>query len=1146
MTTGKQSPAVTHSGGQIPVVAIGASAGGLRALTELFRTVPPHPGVAFVVVLHLEATSESHLSDILAKVARMPVTPVGEPTVPRPDHVYVLPPDRTLALEGGKLVPHKRTEPPGLHHPVDELFASVAAGLKSRAIAIVLSGTGTDGVRGAPAVREQGGLVIAQDPDTAEFREMPENAIGTGTVDRVMAPDAMSTVIDQYLSNLDLTEASATQELTAPTNHFEALLALLRHHSGTDFSNYKTATLLRRIHRRAGLSNAPSLADYLQLVRERPKERETLLNDLLITVTRFKRDPEAWADLAEHVIKPLVSAQTASNPIRAWVPGCASGEEAYTLAILIAEESERQSKPFLCDIFATDISEAALSVARTGTYPRSALQELAPSERKHFNLEGDHARISPKLREAIIFARHNVIQDPPFSQLDLIICRNVFIYFKAEVQKRVARLFHFALREGGTLFLGSAEGLEGLDDLFQVIAKPSRIYRRIGPRRADAIEFPAGADRMRLLPATSEALGRPPAVRIAEASLRALADRYAPASVVIDQQMGALYFHGDTRKFLVQPPGETTQNILALANEGLRSALRSGIRNARKTGAPVTAVGHLADNGAKQHVEIEVSPVSNGRDRGLLLVSFRSGPPVRRQALPEESPSSRERELELEVLALRDELRTAQQEAQATQEDLKASNEEVVSMNEELRSSNEELETSKEELQSLNEELSTLNAQLRHKVEELQQSTSDLRNLLTSSGIATLFLDRTLKVRWFSPAAAPLFNLLDSDVGRPITDLVSKLTDGSFANDCRAVQQQLAPIERQVQSSGGETYLRRVTAYRNADDRIDGVVVTFLDVTGIQEARDFAEKIVETIPMPLVVLSKDLKVIFANEPFFALFRVEPDETYGRRVFKIGKGQWNIPELKHLLEDVLPSRQSFEGHLVEQEFASIGKRAMLLSGRQIDHVQLVLLAIEDITERRAAEKQQKVLAAELSHRVKNALTVVQALASQTAAHCTSLEEFQNVFLGRLRAFAKAHSQLIERAWEGGDLKAIIEDALSLHGERIDITEGPAISMKPKAALALNMILHELATNALKYGALSTEAGRVQVSWTVIEEKDGRMLHLHWQESGGPAVKAPERKGFGTKLIEQSMAFELGGKVHLDFDPGGLRCELVFAY
>lgn len=893
------------------------------ALTAFFKTVPPHPGVAFVVVLHLEATSESHLSEILGQVARMPVAPVVEPTVPRPDHVYVLPPDRTLALDDGKLVPHKRTEAPGLHHPIDELFTSVASGLKDRAIAIVLSGTGTDGTRGVPAVREQGGLVIAQDPDTAEFREMPENAIATGMVDSIMAPDAMTKVIDQYLSNLELAESSAAQELKAPTNHFEALLALLRHHSGIDFGNYKTATLLRRIHRRAGLCNTPNLADYLHLVRERPKERETLLNDLLITVTRFKRDPEAWTDLAEHVIKPLVREQTANTPIRAWVPGCASGEEAYTLAILIAEESERQDKTFVCDIFATDVSEPALSVARAGVYPRSALLDLSPSERKYFVLEGDQARISPKLREPIIFARHNVIQDPPFSQLDLVVCRNVFIYFKPEVQKRVARLFHFALRDGGTLFLGSAEGIEGLDHLFQPVAKPSRIYRRIGPRRADAIEFPAGADRTRLLPAASDLLGRSPHARISDVTLRALADRYAPASVVVNQQMDVLYFHGDTRKYLTQPPGETTQNILALANEGLRAALRNAIRNSRKAGATVTVSSHLSTDGSRHLVEIEASPIPNGRDRGLLLISFRSGPIVHRELAAEEPLSSREKELELEVIALRDELRTAQQEAQATQEDLKASNEEVVSMNEELRSSNEELETSKEELQSLNEELSTLNAQLRHKVDELQQSTSDLRNLLTSSGIATLFLDRALRVRWFSPAAAPLFNLLDSDIGRPITDLSSKLTNGSFADDCRAVQQQLAPIERQVQSSGGETYLRRVTAYRNADDRIDGVVVTFLDVTGIQEARDFAEKIVETIPMPLLVLSKDLKVVFANEPFFALFRVEPDETYGRRVFEIGKGQWNIPELKHLLEDVLPSKRSFEGHLVEREFEGIG-------------------------------------------------------------------------------------------------------------------------------------------------------------------------------------------------------------------------------
>lgn len=1129
-----------------PTVALGASAGGLKALSEFFRTVPEHPGVAFVVVLHLEATSESHLSDILAKLVRMPVAPVTAPTVPLPDHVYVLPPDRTLTLDEGRLVPRQRTESPGQHRPVDELFASVAAGLKDRAIAVVLSGTGFDGSRGVPTIRERGGLVIAQDPTTADFGEMPENAIATGTVDRIIAPEAMGAAISQYLANLDLSEATAPGELAAPTNDFQGLLALLRNHSGIDFGNYKTSTLLRRIHRRAGLCNAPDLADYAQLVRDRPQERDVLLNDLLITVTRFKRDPEAWRDLDEHIIRPLVTAQSSNQPIRAWVAGCASGEEAYTLAILMAEEAERQDKPFLSDIFATDVSEPALAVARGGVYPRSALQDLSSSERKYFAIEGDRARISEKLRRPIVFARHNIIQDPPFSQLDLVICRNVFIYFKPEVQRRVARLFHFSLREGGTLFLGSAEGVEGIDHLFQVVAKTSRIYRRMGPKRADSIEFPVGANRTRLPATTSDLLSRSPHVRIIETSLRALADRHAPASVVIDRQMDVLYFHGETRRFLAQPPGETTQNVMALAGDGMRAALRSAVRGARESGTPATATGHLSIDGSTQRVDIEAVPVLNGRDRGLLLISFNSGPPARPQPPLDQGSPSRERELELELMALRDELRAANQEAHAAQQDLTASNEEVVSMNEELRSSNEELETSKEELQSLNEELSTLNAQLRHKVDELQQSTSDLRNLLSSSGIATLFLDRAQRVRWFSPAAAPLFNLRDSDIGRPITDLVSMLTDESFAVDCKAVQERLAPIERQVQSSGGETFIRRVTAYRNADDRIDGVVVTFLDVTGIQQAREFAEKIVETIPMPLIVLGNDLKVIFANAPFYELFQVSPGTTQGQRIYDIGNKQWDVPELRHLLEEVLPNNRAFEGHLVDHEFESIGKRSMLLSGRQIDHAQLILLAIEDITKRLVSERQQRILAAELSHRVKNALAVVQALASQTASHCGSMEEFQSVFGGRLRAFAEAHSQLIERAWEGGELNAIIEDVLSSHAvdrKQFEMAGGPRISLKPKATLALNMVLHELTTNAIKYGALSSETGQVRISWSV-DEEDSRKVHIHWQESGGPAVKVPTRRGFGTRLIEQSMAFELDGKAQLRFETGGLQCELVF--
>ena len=1129
-----------------PIVALGASAGGLRALTEFFRTVPADLGVSFVVALHLEATSESHLSEILAQVVNLPVMPVSAAMAPRPDHVYVLPPDRTLTLDKGKLVPRQRTELPGQHHPVDELFTSIAAELDARAIAIVLSGTGLDGSRGVLSIRERGGLVIAQDSATAEFREMPENAVTTGAVDQVMAPAAMCAAISKYLDNLTRSEAAAPSEFAAPTDHFQELLTLLRNHSGIDFGNYKTKTLLRRIHRRAGLRNAPDLADYVKLVRDRPQELHTLLDDLLITVTRFKRDPETWRDLAELVIKPLVAAQAVDRPIRVWIPGCASGEEAYTLTILLAEEAERQEKPFLCDIFATDVSEAALTIARRGLYPRSALQELSPSERKFFIPDGDYARISPKLRESIIFARHNIIQDPPFSQLDLVICRNVFIYFKPEVQKRVAKLFHFSLREGGALFLGSAEGLEGLDHLFHVVAKTSRVYRRIGQKRTDAVEFPAGADRTRLPPAASDLLNRSPQLRITEAALRALADRYAPASVIINQKMDVLYFHGDTRHFLAHPSGETTQNVLALVNNGMRAALRKTIQDAHKAGAAVTRSSHLTADGSKQLVEIEALPVTSGHDRGLVLVSFRRGPLVSHDIAAEESPSSRREELELEVMALKDELHTAQQEAQTIQEDLRASNEEVVSMNEELRSSNEELETSKEELQSLNEELSTLNAQLRHKVDELQQSTSDLRNLLSSTGIATLFLDRASRVRWFSPAAAPLFNLLDSDIGRPITDLASRFSDDSFTTDCRVVQDQLVPVERQVRGSRSEAYLRRVTAYRDADDRIDGVVVTFMDVTGIQQARELAEKIVETVPVPLVVLGNDLKIVSANAPFYALFHVARDATQGRSIFDIGNGQWNIPELRHLLEDVLPGKTSFENHLVEHDFRTIGKRAMLLSGRQINHVQLILLAIEDITERLSSEKQQKVLTAELSHRVKNALTVVQALASQTAVHSSSIEEFQQMFTSRLRAFARGHTHLIDGAWADGELKAIIGDALSLHAvdrEHIEITEGPRVRLTPKAALALNMVLHELATNAMKYGALSTKAGRVHISWT-LNDDDGHKVHMSWKETGGPAVEPPTKTGFGSKLIEQSMEFELGGGAQFLFETAGLQCELVF--
>lgn len=1140
---------VAESPHPVPIVAVGASAGGIKALKQFFMTVPERLGTAFVVVLHLNPSSESHLSEILSKSVPMPVTPVTAPTAVEIDHVYVLQPDQTLKVENGMLVTRKRTAPPGQHYPVDELFRSVAVECEERAIAVVLSGTGLDGSRAITTLREHGGLVIVQDPGTAEFPEMPENAIATGMVDRVLPPSAMCEEIGRYLDHLRSAIASSPKAADEQTDCVDGIIGLVDARSHINFGNYKKATLLRRIQRRAGLSSAPNLTDYAQLLKERPPELDALVNDLLISVTRFNRDPEAWDVLEEQALKPLVAAQTADRPIRAWAVGCATGEEAYTLAMRIAEEAARQDRPLYCDIFATDISETALITARQGVYGLAAIEELSPAQRRaFFSVEGERVRIAQTLRKMIVFARQNVVKDPPFSQLDIVICRNLLIYLASDTQERIVKLFHFALREGGTLFLGSAENVSGRDHLFQAVSHKWRIFRRIGSTRHDLMEFPAGADRILPRRAALETSNHSTPIRIADASLRALANRHAPPSVVVDQKMDVLYFHGDTRPFLAQPSGEATQNLLALANRGLRTRLRSAVRQARETGAAFTTRGRLARvDGASEPIEIEASPIESGRDRQLILVSFRTAQSAAQGAAAEEAASSRENELEAEVTALREELRSTLDHSQQAQEDLKASNEEVTSMNEELRSSNEELESSKEELQSLNEELNTLNTQLHHKMEELQQSTSDIKNLLSSSAVATLFLDRDLRIRWFSPTVVPLFNLIASDVSRPISDLVARLSDESFGINCRAVLETLTPSEQHVRDDQGRSYLRRILPYRTDDDRIDGLVITFVEVTEIQSQREYAEQIVETVPMPLVVLGTDLHVVSANSAFYAKFDVTKQETEGRQIFELGNGQWNIPELRRLLEEILPDNHSFNAHLVEHEFRSIGRRSMMLNGRRLDGVQLILLAIEDVTERIEAQRHQNVLAAELNHRVKNALTVVQAFASQTAAHSTSFEEFRTVFEGRLRAFAQAHVRLMEHSWEGGQLCNIIQHALSTHAidqERIEITAGCRVSLSAKAVLALNLVLHELATNASKYGALFRDVGRVCVSWTVEATEDGREVHLRWQEIGGPKIEPPKRRGFGTKLIEQAMEYELGGKGRLLFDAEGLQCELVF--
>jgi two-component system CheB/CheR fusion protein len=1149
------------SDASFPIVALGGSAGGLKAFTSFFEAVEESgdaDGIAFVVISHLSPDHKSHLAELLQHAVHLPVLEVAARTKIEPGHVYVLAPGQSLLVRQGSLDPRKR-ETGIVHHPVDDLFASLGKDAGSKAIAIVMSGTGSNGSAGLSAVREGGGLILAQNPDSAEFGEMPRRAIGTGYVDAILLPKDMMATIVRYAEHLrspphgegkgeEAAQLEQNIEGKEPGERtaYKSILATLRARTSIDFRNYKTGTLQRRIGRRIGFLRLNGWDSYAHYLQEKPEEINALTDDLLIAVTSFFRDQEAWTTLRDEAIRPLIAAHQTDEPLRAWVAGCASGEEAYSLAILLLEEMNAQGKGFPIEIFATDPSVTALARARAGLYPEAAIQHLPKKlKQDYFEHEDDIARVSRRLRECVVFAPQNAVQDPPFSRMELLICRNVLIYLQPEIQQKVIRLFHFALANRGYLFLGSAESLGSAEYLYETVSKKWRLYRRLGPTRHDIIDFPVPQGGGRYIPQypTSDADKRNLAVRRTEEALKALAARHAPPSVLIDGNLQALYYHGAMERFLKPQFGEPTQDLAALARDGLGLRLRRLVEKAKETRGPQSDRGQIRVDGKPSHVLIEVCPVTRENGDMVFLASFMETKPARASGkLDIPPPLSDEQELEAEVRLLREEIRTSADVMNRSQEELKTYNEEIMSMNEELRAANEELETSKEELQSLNEELNTVNSQLRAKVDELHERTNDLDNLLSSTDVATLFLGRELQIRWFSPGIAGLFNVRPSDVGRGISDLAQKVTNEGFAQDCALVLRTLTAAEKQVRSKDGRWFVRRILPYRTRDDRIDGLVVTFSDVTAIQAAREYAESVVESAPAPLLVLDSDLRVVSANPAFYSVFDVSAGQTVQRLIYDLGNGQWNIPALRELLTGVLTRNEDFSNREVEHEFEKIGKKTMLLNGRRVHQAQLILLVIEDITERKRGEAHLIMLMQELSHRVKNALAVVQGLAMQTLAGSASLEEFKIAFQGRLSALARGHSLLLKREWTSASLMQIVRDVTqAIDAARVS-AEGPNVELAPRKALSINLALHELVTNATKYGALTRDGGRIAVRWEI---KDGDAVRLIWQESGGPRVTAPEHRGFGTNLILQIAEYELDGACDLRFEPEGLQCVLTFA-
>jgi two-component system CheB/CheR fusion protein len=1140
---------------QLPIVAIGASAGGIEALTEFLAAVPEKSGCAYIILVHMATNPESKLAEVLGHHSKVGVKLARDGMELVADTVYVAPAGFDATVRNSALIVRERDEDVQPQRPVDNLFESVAMEAHECAVCIVFSGTGTNGTAGIRTVKAEGGLIIAQEPSTARFPGMPRSAIASGLVDLVLPPPKIPQMLLDFLHHPYL-KLAQEDEAAQPERQLASVLALLKTRSNHDFRGYKKRTLTRRVFRRMGLRRIDRIEDYLQVLRTQPEEVKALVSDLLISVTGFFRDPEAWEELDEHVIRPLIQERDSDVPIRIWVPACATGEEAYTIAMLVLERSEEAQKNIDIKVFATDADVNGLAKARAAVYPASAVAGMSPERlRRFFEQQDDTYRIKKDLRELVIFAPQDILADPPFSRLDLVTCRNLLIYLEPPLQKRVISLLHFSLRDGGHMFLGNAEAISGNEPLFRTVSKKWRIFRRVGPTRHDLVNFPSGASR----PAGPETVTPMPAARTrlkaVDQAQKMMVDEFAPPSVLIDDHYRVLYYHGDTEPYLRQPSGEPTNDLLALLREGLRTKLRAGVQAVLKQGARTHFTTRVRRQDGYAPVEVTIIPAHGEQEHEpQILITFSDAIEQAAAAdqnapqAPAESSVITEHDLEEELRSVREELRSTIEQLETSNEEMKASNEEITSMNEELQSTNEELETSKEELQSLNEELNTVNAQLQSKVEELEDRTNDLNNLLNSSDVATLFLDTHFSIRWFTPAMRSLLDILPTDIGRPVSHFALKFEDSTFLNDSELVLQNLIPREAEVRNEEGRWYMRRILPYRTEDNRIDGVVVTFTDITerrrweeDIRLARDFAEHIVDSLLEALVVLEPDLRIKKANPCFLEMFKLSAAEIEGRSIYEIARGDWDIPELRRLLTPEAIQTRELHNTLIERQFRDVGKRTLSVNVRRLDGG-LVLLVIKDVTALTDYERRQDLLLAELQHRVKNILASVQAMARMTHQRSASLGEFWDSFQGRLMALATTQELLTRAKVEKVELRELVERELAAQGARPEDyrIEGPELPLTAKAAENLALALHELTTNATKHGALRQPGGQVEIKWQLADSH----VRFEWIEQGGPTVEAPKRRGFGTELMEKAIPYQLRGKTKLEFSPEGVRCTIDF--
>jgi two-component system CheB/CheR fusion protein len=1014
----RQKPAAPVKG-SFPVVAIGASAGGLEAYKEFFLALPVDTGMAFVLIQHLDPNHESMLTEIIAKITKIPVEEVKSGVAIQPNRIYVIPPNALMALTGGVFQLSPRGKTPGQHLAVNFFMHSVAQERKSGAIGIVLSGTGADGTSGMEDIKAEGGITFAQDPATAKYDGMPRSAIDSGCADFVLAPKDIAKELwriqhhpyvylgkpEEEASNAEkpgVDEPGAAESGAEPqetglassdssTSHardFSAVLAQLRKAGGVDFSQYKPNTIHRRSMRRMLLLKIDTLRDYAAYMKEHPEEGEKLFDDVLIPVTSFFRDFEAFEALKTQVYPAIVKDKSNKGTIRMWAPGCSTGEETYSLAMTLLEYLGDRAPSFQVQIFGTDLNEKGIQKARAGIYRDGIAEEISPERMARFFVKVDSGyRVNKAVRDMCVFARQNLANDPPFSQMNLVACRNLLIYIQPVLQKKIIPILHYALRPSGFLVLGGSESVSAFPDLFTTVDKKHKIYgkktvaSRVHYDFAQSYYPPQSTVRVFAgVPKSSPSPDKNELDVLAEADRMVLRE-HAPAGVVINGEMEIVQYRGQTTPYLAAPPGKPSVNILKLARNGLAVALRSLIAAATKKGGTARKHGiPFEENGHKRMLNLSVAllgdrqPTEKGAANSqFFLVLFDDVMPPfapaveaasERRAKGRNQNDQEARGLKQELAETRDALRSAIESEDSIKEEFQSANEEILSANEELQSTNEELETSKEELQSANEELSTLNAELRNKNSELHDLSNDILNLLNSTRIPVVMLDLRRHIRRMTPAATNLAKVVPADIGRPFADIKlnlqeSDMTSQDLESEITKVLDSLQPVEREVRDLDGGWHGLSILPYRTQDNKIDGVILALLDIDAVKRSQRYLETIIENIPTPLLVLDGELRVRLANQTFCSTFQVSRKETVGQLLYLLGNEQWRIPALTELLEKVLPESKLVKNFSVTHEFPRIGRKIMLVSGRRIEDVivdrpPLILLTIEDITERKNAE------------------------------------------------------------------------------------------------------------------------------------------------------------------------------------------------